>query len=324
MTSIDDIRRSVSAELDQVNRQIASSLSSGNPLMDSVVANYLRASGKQLRPLMVLLTARLMRGDMSAAVTAATSVELLHNASLIHDDVVDDSSERHGAPTINAVWDSHIAVLVGDYFVSIALAQAVKTGDLRIIDAIARLGALLSLGEMDQLNTAQTHSLSVDDYMEIISHKTASLFVACARMGCYAANVDDWRLEAMTRFAELFGRAFQIKDDTFDYYDDPVVGKPTGNDLREGKVTLPLLHALAQTSHPDHALMLELASRERLDDADIARLISYAKECGGIDQAYAVMEDLRRQGAEALAPLGQGDDTDALMRLFDFVIQRNH
>lgn len=322
MTAIDDIRRSVSAELDSVNHSIVSALASGNALMDQVIANYLRVSGKQLRPLMVLLTARLLRGDMECAVTAATAVELLHNASLIHDDVVDDSSQRHGVATINALWDSHIAVLVGDYFVSIALAQAVKTADLRIIQAIARLGTLLSVGEMDQIHTARQHSLALDDYFDIISHKTASLFVACARMGCYAAGVDDERLDAMTRFAELFGRAFQIKDDTFDYYDDPAVGKPTGNDLREGKVTLPLLHALSQTSHPRHGEMAALAAKPRLDDGEIATLVEFAKECGGIDEAYRVMRGLRDQAARAVEPLGPG--TGDLLRLFDFVIQRDH
>ncbi len=261
MSAIEDIRQSLKSELERLDTLISRTLDSSNTLMNQVIGNYLEHKGKQLRPMLVMLTARLFGGVNDDALTAAASVEILHNASLIHDDVVDDSGRRHGHATINAVWDNHVAVLVGDFFVSNALKLATETEDLRVIRAIADLGKLLSLGEMDQIYNARYHELNEEAYFNVISHKTASLFVTCVSMGAYCSGVDDWRLDAIREFAELFGRCFQIKDDIFDYFDSQVIGKPTGNDLREGKVTLPLLYALSNGASPERDEMLSLCAR---------------------------------------------------------------
>lgn len=323
MTSIEAIRSTIAPELDALNKRIAAALESSNDMMNQVIRGYLTHKGKQLRPMFVILTASIFDKINDNVIAAAASVEILHNASLIHDDVIDDSGMRHGHETINRVWDNHIAVLVGDFFTSTALRQAVETRSLPIIDTLGRLGKLLSVGEMDQIYNARFHRLDEKAYFEIISHKTASLFVSCVEMGCYAVGVDDDRLDKMRRFAEMFGLCFQIKDDIFDYYDDSAVGKPTGNDLREGKVTLPLLYALTRANHPDREKMVELSRREQLDENEIATLIAYAKAAGGIEYAYATMNRLRDEAAAILATLPQGKETQALLDIFDFVVAKN-
>lgn len=324
MTTLEEIQQAIAPELRQLNERIAQSLASGNVLMNQVVDNYLLTKGKQIRPILVILCARMFGTMNSGVISAAAAVEMLHNASLIHDDVVDDSKLRRGEPTVNSVWDNHIAVLVGDFFVSTALQQAISTGDIRIISSLSRLGRLLSLGEIDQIYTARYHKLDENAYFEIIGRKTASLFISCIEMGAYAVNVDDERLESMRRFAELLGLCFQIKDDIFDYYEDKTIGKPTGNDLREGKITLPLLHVLLDETLPDHDAMLELSRKEQLSSSEIETLIEYAKVNGGIDYAYSVMGDLRRQGAEILAQFPESEISRTFMSIFDYIITRRN
>ncbi len=285
MTPFQEIRLRLAPRLEQLNDIIAAELRSGNSLMDTVIGGYLSRRGKQLRPILVMLTAEMLGHDGDNVIDAAASVEILHNASLIHDDVVDDSDRRHGQATINAVWTNHIAVLVGDFFVSTSLQLALRTGDPRVIGVIGSLGRLLSLGEMDQIYNAREHTLSEDAYFEVISHKTASLFEACVEMGCYCSGVDDDRLERVRRFASLLGLCFQIKDDIFDYYDSANIGKPTGNDLREGKVTLPLIHALTRSGHPRSEEMMAVVRKDSMTEDDIEALIEFAKEAGGIAHA---------------------------------------
>ena len=305
MTAFADIRQSLQPELTRLDELISSSLDSSNTLMNQVIGTYLRHKGKQLRPMLVMLTARLFGGVNENVLTAAASVEILHNASLIHDDVVDDSSQRHGQETINAMWDNHVAVLVGDFFVSNALRLAARTADLRVINTIADLGKLLSLGEMDQIYNARYHELNEEAYFKVISHKTASLFVSCVAMGGYCTGADDESIEAMRRFAELFGLCFQIKDDIFDYFDSKAIGKPTGNDLREGKVTLPLLHALNSTTGPEsEAMKALLRSGEPLSEEEIDSLIAFARANGGIEYAYLSLTSSSPAKSDLPPPLG--------------------
>lgn len=323
MTTLQQIRQSIAPDLERLNEVIKSQLTTSNPLMDKVISYYLESKGKLIRPIIVMLTARMFGNVDSRVLAAAASVELLHNASLIHDDIVDQSSTRRGRPTINAMWDNHIAVLVGDFFVSSSMQQAISTGDVRIIDALCHLGKLLSLGELDQIYNARYHTLTEEAYYQIINYKTASLFVACARMGCYATGTDDERTLALSRFAELLGMCFQIRDDIFDYFNDnKELGKPTGNDLREGKITLPLLYALLNDKDER---MVELASCETLTDEDIATLVNYAVITGGIDYAYAKMRDMRDTAVEVLNATfpDESDAKNTLIELFDYVINRN-
>lgn len=324
MTSIDDIKNALKPELQLLSKQLEDSLMSSNKLMNQVVEEYLRSKGKMIRPILVILTAKLFGNVNNNVIASAAAVELLHNASLIHDDVVDNSAMRRGLPTVNNVWDNHIAVLVGDFFVSNALQQALSTDDIRIVGSLAMLGKLLSLGEIDQIYNARYHKLSKDAYFEVISRKTASLFVSCVEIGGYAVGADGEALAAIREYARLLGLCFQIKDDIFDYYhDEAVVGKPTGNDLREGKITLPLLYALEHCSGKECEYMRELSRKECLSEDEIAALIEFAKAEGGIDYSYKVMDDLRAKAFEQLALLPQTEATDAFRAIFSYVISRN-
>lgn len=324
MTILEVIHSTIAPELKKLNQQMSAQLSTSNLLMNKVVEAQLSSKGKQIRPIIVILCSKLFARPNENTIAAAAAVELLHNATLIHDDVVDDSKTRRNRPTINSIWDNHIAVLVGDYFVSCAMQQAISTGDIRIIDALCHLGKLLSLGEIDQIYNARYHTLTEEAYYNIISNKTASLFVACAKMGCYAAGVFDRRVDALAEYARLLGLCFQIRDDVFDYFVSDAIGKPTSNDLREGKITLPLLHTLLRQDLPDHETMAELSRKEILDDADIATLISYAIDNGGIDYAFNEMKRLRDEAADALSSFPPSETKDALLNLFDYIISRDH
>lgn len=322
MSSIKEIQQLIAPELQALNRLIASTLDSPNELMNRIVDNYLRTKGKQIRPILVILSAKLLGEVNENVIRAAASVELLHNASLIHDDVVDETKMRRNTPTINGIWDNHIAVLVGDFFVSSSLQLAMKTGDIRIIDAIARLGRLLSIGELDQIYCARFHTLTEPAYMQTIERKTASLFMACVEMGGYAVGASDNDIRDISEFARLLGLCFQIKDDIFDYFEDKNIGKPTGNDLREGKITLPLLHVLETDASPLRDEMLSLSRQEELSTDEINRLICYARENGGIDYAYDKMADLRAQAAPILDRLDNKTVTSRLSDILDYTIHR--
>lgn len=320
MSTLEAIQHSISAELERLNRHIIEQLSSDNPLMNTVVDTYLRTKGKQIRPIIVILTAKMIGKVDENVLSAAAAVELLHNASLIHDDVVDNAHFRRNSPTINAIWDNHIAVLVGDFFVSTAMRNAIATGDIRIIDSLCHLGKLLSLGELDQIYNARYHQLTEEAYYRIIDFKTASLFVACAQMGAIAAGASAEQIERVSRYARLLGLAFQMQDDVLDYFDSTTVGKPTGNDLREGKITLPLLHVLLDHKAPDHDQMNQLAAHDQLSDDEISLLTRYAIDNGGIDYAYCCMRRLRDDARPELDPWSGDQSAKSLLELFDNII----
>lgn len=322
MSSIKEIQQLIAPELRALNDLIAQTLDSPNELMNRIVDNYLRTKGKQIRPILVILSAKLFGEINENVIKAAAAVELLHNASLIHDDVVDETKMRRNTPTINGIWDNHIAVLVGDFFVSSSLQLAMQTGDIRIIGAIAKLGKLLSIGELDQIYCARFHNLTEPAYMQTIERKTASLFMACVEMGGYAVGASDREIADISEFARLLGLCFQIKDDIFDYFEDKNIGKPTGNDLREGKITLPLLHVLESDTSALREDMLELSQKEELSTDEINTLIDYAKSCGGIDYAYTTMEQLRAQAMPILDGFSNADATRQLSAILDYTINR--
>ena len=324
MVTINDIQNNISAELSALNAIIEDTLSSSSPLMQQVVQNFLRAKGKQIRPILVILSGKYFGEASKPVLYAGAAIELLHNASLIHDDVIDESRERRGLPTINRVWDNHIAVLVGDFFGSGAPHGAEFTSDFRGSTALSRLGRALSLGEIEQIDNARSRSVDEETYINIIRKKTASLFCSCVQVGGYAAGAPEDQLRDLMAYAELLGICFQIKDDIFDYFDNKEVGKPTGNDLREGKMTLPLIYALSKTDAPRHSEMVELSHKDILEPSDIATLIEYAKEQGGIDYAYARMEQLKQQADEIISRLPHSESLDAFRMIFSYIISRRY
>lgn len=325
MTNFDEIRDLISSDLERLQKIIKQSLSSNSPLLNKIVDKYLETKGKQIRPIIVVLSAKLFGAEVSDGVLCgAASVELLHNASLIHDDVIDETKQRRGHDTINNTWDNHIAVLVGDFFVSNALACAIRTNDFRVISTISELGKELSTGEIDQIDVAKHHSIDEQTYFSIINKKTASLFQSCVKVGGYSVGASDIDIANLSKFVELLGLSFQIKDDIFDYFKDDAIGKPTGNDLREGKVTLPLIYALSHTESPRHEEMRRLADSDSLTTEQIETLIDFAKAEGGIEYAYATMERLRAEARSILEPYPDNEAKRAFLSLFDYIIKRHH
>lgn len=323
--TLEEIRYKLSPHLEILNEKILKELTSGSPLMDKVVGTYLRTSGKQLRPLVLMICAKLFGPINDNVIAAASSVEILHNASLIHDDIVDDTDMRRCRPTINSLWDSHVAVLVGDFFVSTAMQQAISTGNIRIIDALCHLGKLLSMGEIDQVYNTDIKSFSYDSYYSIIKYKTASLFVASARMGCYAQGLDadDPRVEKLAEFAELLGLCFQIKDDIFDYLsNDEVIGKPTGNDLKEGKITLPLIYALSTLNNHERDRIVNDITDESLTNERIGEIIKFAIDAQGVEFAFKEMERLKVKAFDLVSSFGDNDNISMLKDIFNFTISR--
>lgn len=325
MTNFDEIRDLISSDLERLQKIIKQSLSSNSPLLNKIVDKYLETKGKQIRPIIVVLSAKFFGAEVSDGVLCgAASVELLHNASLIHDDVIDETKQRRGHDTINNTWDNHIAVLVGDFFVSNALACAIRTNDFRVISTISELGKELSTGEIDQIDVAKHHSIDEQTYFSIINKKTASLFQSCVKVGGYSVGASDIDIANLSKFVELLGLSFQIKDDIFDYFKDDAIGKPTGNDMREGKVTLPLIYALSRTESPCHGEMRRLADSDSLTTEQIETLIDFAKAEGGIEYAYATMERLRAEARSILEPYPDNEAKRAFLSLFDYIIKRHH
>lgn len=306
-----------------MNAIIRKSLFTPNQLMNQVVTSYLVSKGKQIRPIMVILSAGIFGNVNEHVLHAGAALEMLHNASLIHDDVVDETALRRGRATINQEWGNHIAVLVGDYFVSNALAAGIKTNNISIISALSDLGKELSLGEIDQICNARDHHFDEESYISMIRKKTASLFMNCVKMGAEAAGATPEQYSPLVDFAELFGLCFQIKDDIFDYSENTKIGKPTGNDLREGKVTLPLLYALHCAPAEEADEMKSLIKRGNLSTTDIAVLIDFAKRNGGIEYSYRRMAGMQKKATSLLDAYPDSHWKQSFEDIFSFIISRD-
>ncbi len=323
MNHLETIQQTLKPELEALNRIITDSLATNSELMNEVVTTYLRTKGKQIRPILVILSAKMLGEVNEHVLYAGAALEMLHNASLIHDDVVDDTKKRRGVDTINSIWDNHISVLVGDFFVSNSLAAGIHTGRISIISALSNLGKELSLGEIEQICNARDHHFDENKYMSMIRKKTASLFINCIQMGAEAGNANPDKIKPMLEYAELLGLCFQIKDDIFDYFNDDKIGKPTGNDLREGKVTLPLLYALNNAPKKIADNMKQLIIDGNLSEPDISTLIDFAKANGGIDYAYTKMLAMQQRADKIICQYPDNDARQLFREIFDYIIRRD-
>lgn len=320
----ESIKNIIGVEMESFNKALYSALSTDNVLLQSVIDYYLQTKGKQIRPMLVILSSRLFGEVNDTTMNAAVAVELLHNASLIHDDVVDSSPLRRGRKTVNNIWDNRVAVLVGDFFVSTALQTAIKSNNLNTVSLIAALGKELATGEIDQIETADEHIIDEKRYFNVIKQKTASLFSSCMLMGGYSNGATKEQLEAIEIFGQKLGLCFQIKDDIFDYFSDDIVGKPTGSDLKEGKVSLPLLYAIQSNNDERNSKMRELLMSQSLTGDEIATLVEYAKEMKGIEYAESVMQKLRDEAMQSLSIFPKSEIKDTLIQILDYIISRNY
>ncbi|MDO4163167.1 MAG: polyprenyl synthetase family protein [Bacteroides sp.] len=322
MDHLSIIKSPILEELEDFKCLFESSLSTSNHLLKSVIEHIRQRNGKMMRPMLVLLTAKLYDGICRSTFHAAAALELLHTASLVHDDVVDESSERRGQLSVNAVFNNKVAVLSGDYLLATSLVQVEKTRNHDIIEVVARLGQDLAEGELLQLSNVSNLSFSEDVYFDVIRKKTAVLFAACTKVGALSAGITGEKVENARLFGEYIGICFQIKDDIFDYFENKEIGKPTGNDMLEGKLTLPAIYAL-NTTKDAQATEIALKIKNGTAQADeIALLIDFTKKNGGIEYATSVMYAYREKALDLLAPLPDTDVKQALTAYLNYVVER--
>lgn len=315
------IKKPIWQEFEEFKRLFDASLQSSNPLLGEVIAYIKQRNGKMMRPMLVLLMAKVCGEVNDGTYHSAISLELLHTASLVHDDVVDESDKRRGQKSVNALYDNKVSVLVGDYLLATSLKEAASTGDIRIVELVAKLGQHLSEGEIVQLSNTNANDFSEEVYFEVIRKKTAALFASCAEAGARSVSSSDEIGQNAYLFGEMIGIAFQIKDDIFDYFSSDI-GKPTGNDMREGKLTLPALHVLNTCADESmKALALRIRSLEASKE-EIDHFIAYIKEQGGIEYARRVMLDYRDKALDLLPPNTSPEVREALTAYIDFVINR--
>ena len=292
-----------------------------NPLLREIILHVNKQRGKQMRPMMVLLFGKMFGNITDSAYNAALALELLHTASLVHDDVVDESMQRRGQASVNAIYNNKLAVLVGDYLLSTALVFTGRCGDPRITNIIGALGQTLSDGEIFQMYHSHEKLVSEEVYLEIIRKKTASLFSSCAEIGALSAGASEEDIERARQIGEYIGICFQIRDDIFDYYSNDV-GKPTGNDMREGKLTLPIIYAVRTQGDERIRTMIDRLKSGELSDTEIDDLITFAKVCGGIEYAEQTMQEYRKKALDLLPEGIDGDVRNAIVAYMDAVINR--
>lgn len=322
MDSISCIRKPIVAELEEFKVLFDDSLSSSNALLNSVIAHIRQRNGKMMRPMLVLLTARLYGEVLPSTLHAAVSLELLHTASLVHDDVVDESTERRGQLSVNAAFNNKVAILVGDYLLATSLMHAELTKDHDIIQAVAALGQDLSEGELLQLSNVSSLNFSEEVYFDVIRKKTAALFAACTKTAAFSVGADEGRIELARLLGEYIGICFQIKDDIFDYFDSKEIGKPTGNDMLEGKLTLPALYALNTVGDEKAREVAVKVKKGTATAEEIAGLVAFTKANGGIDYALRVMDEYRRKAIALIGGMGDSDVCGALKAYVNYVVDR--
>lgn len=317
-----NMHTSFTAPIDKEFREFESlykqALSADNTTLSKMFDLLYSSTGKQMRPALVLLSAKICGGISKASINAAIAVELLHLASLVHDDVVDEADMRRGKPSINSCFDNKLAILGGDYILSSALDVASQTGNMRVIRVITLLGKDLCEGEVMQYNNAKQRIFNENAYYGVIGKKTAALFSACAELGCITAEKPDSHMTGiMKEFGRIVGICFQIKDDIFDYSPKADTGKPNGKDLDEGKATLPLIHIFTHTDESGKKKLLEAISAK-----DVPYLQQCALEQGGLEYAMSKMDELRKKALEIIAPVGDIAVKSALENYISYIVER--
>ncbi len=324
MISIDDIRKPVLGELALFDKTFEEALVTNNPLLSGVHDYILQKSGKKLRPTLTLLAARLVGEVNMSTIYGSLAIELLHTASLVHDDVVDDTSMRRGAPSVNAKWTNKIAILSGDYMLSNSLYQVAQAGNVDILRALSMIGMQLSDGELLQLNSTQQTIISETDYLRIIQNKTAYLFAACTEVGAISVNASKMQIDHIRKYGEYLGYCFQIKDDIFDYFADIEIGKPTGNDLRDGKITLPLIYALEKADAKIRKEFVDIVTNAEFTEENIAKINDFAISSGGLEYASAKMENYKQLAIDELSHFEDSIYKQALIQCVEFAAERKH
>jgi octaprenyl-diphosphate synthase len=317
------IKQPIEKDLNDFISLFNESLTYEEGLLSQVLSHICQRGGKRMRPILMLLTAKNYGGISDVTQYAAVGLELLHTASLVHDDVVDESEERRGQASVNATYNNKVAVLVGDYILSTALLKVAQTGNQRIIEYLAELGRTLAAGEILQLSNIQNQELSEEVYYQVIKQKTAALFEACAAIGAISAGASDEEIKKASEFGQTLGIMFQIRDDIFDYYDSKEIGKPTGNDMTEGKLTLPVIYALNNSSYESMQTLARKVKAGTINPDEIAVLVEFTKQHGGIEYAERRMQEFSQICMDYINnSVKEKAIKDALTAYVDYVIER--
>lgn len=319
--TVQEILAPIETEMKLFEVRFRESMKSKVPLLDKITHYIIRRKGKQMRPMFLFLTAKMLGEINDKTYQSASLVELLHTATLVHDDVVDDANERRGFFSVNALWKNKIAVLVGDYMLSRVLLHSIENENIRALQIVARAVREMSEGELLQIEKARKLDITEEIYFEVIRQKTASLISTVCEAAAASVDREDMA-DRMRKFGELVGLAFQIKDDIFDYGTPGNIGKPTGNDIRERKMTLPLIYAL---NHSDHAVRKELMNivkRHNEEKKYVNRAIELVIQAGGIQYAHERMISLKTEALDLLTVIPDSEAKRALVGLVEYTVSR--
>jgi len=321
MLKLDDIQRPIAKELSLFEDKFKESMKSSAPLIDRITHYIVKRKGKQMRPMFVFFSAGLCGKISESTYRGAALVELLHTASLVHDDVVDNANQRRGFFSVNALWKNKVAVLVGDFLLAKGLSLSIKNKDIDLLAIVTHAVEQMSEGELLQIEKARRMDIEESIYFEVIRQKTASLIASCCACGASSAGADQETIDKMHAFGEYVGIAFQIKDDLFDFGLDDV-GKPLGNDIKEKKLTLPLIHALSHTSKNEKRHIINLVKNHNEDNAKVREVIDFVRNSGGMDYATAKMLEYQQLAFDILVGFPKNEYRDGLEQLVKFTTER--
>lgn len=322
MDILSEIRKPVEKEFNDFLNLFKKVFNSDDVTLGNVLLHIGNRGGKHMRPLLLILIAKAYGDVNEKTKRAAVGVELLHTASLVHDDVVDESDKRRGQPSVNSLFNNKISVLVGDYLLSSSISSFVDAENWQILRLMTEVCATLSSGEILQIENISNTEVSEETYYEIIYRKTASLFEACAGIGALSVNASEDDIRKAKELGKAIGMTFQIRDDIFDYYDSDAIGKPTGNDMLEGKLTLPVIYAINNSNDEEMTVLVDKVKRGDANKEEIGKLVAFAKENGGIDYAYSKMEEFTAQAKSIVSSIKEKAIRDALTAYIDYVSKR--
>lgn len=310
-------------EMKEFNRRFKDAVSSQVPLLNMVTRYVLRRKGKQMRPLFVFLSSKMTGKITDSTYTAASLIELMHTATLVHDDVVDDSNERRGAFSVKAIWKSKVAVLLGDYLLARGLLLAVQKKDYALLEIVSDASREMSEGELMQIQKSRSLNIDIETYYEVIRKKTATLIASCTACGATAAGASKEVVDKVYELGINIGMAFQIKDDLFDYQPHGIIGKPTGNDIKEKKFTLPLIYALQHSEPGLRKKMIRKIRNGNRSQRVVSEVIQFVNEMGGIEFASNKMLDYKTSSMESLQTFPESPARESLKDLIEFTVSRN-
>lgn len=320
--NLKEIKAPIASEMEEFEKKFRSSMKTKVLLLDKIMTYIVKRKGKQMRPMFVFLSAGTCGAISESTYRGASLIELLHTATLVHDDVVDDANYRRGFFSINALWKNKIAVLVGDYLLSRGLLLSVDNSDFDLLKIVSSAVKEMSEGELLQIEKARLLDITEDVYYDIIRQKTASLIASCCAVGASSAGMDQVNVEKMRLFGEKVGMAFQIKDDLFDYGDEEI-GKPLGIDIKEKKMTLPLIKALSEASKSDRRRIVNTVRKHSDNNKKVAEVIAFVKQSGGLEYAQNVMKKFYQEAMEILESFEESVYRNSLGQLVQFTIERN-